>query len=112
MHPLKLIETSPGKYSLLLDAGTTEVDGLVEDLGHEPNGYFWEGVASYLVATTSPTLNGRFSFDSEGGMFCAYGTDQAALEALGSLMTSVTASPDRIRALIASATDAGFDFDD
>ncbi|MFI7075140.1 hypothetical protein [Micromonospora sediminicola] len=40
MTLLRLIETTPGQYSLLLDAGTTPVDALVEELGHEPNGYF------------------------------------------------------------------------
>ncbi|MQY06071.1 Imm51 family immunity protein [Actinomadura macrotermitis] len=112
MTPLKLIETTSGSFSLLLDAGTTQVDELVEQLGHEPNGYFWEGVARFLVSAEAQKLEGRFSYDPEAGMFCAYGTDQAALQELGSLMSTVANDAERMRALVASATTAGFEFDD
>ncbi|HEU5029925.1 MAG TPA: Imm51 family immunity protein [Spirillospora sp.] len=112
MTPLKLVETAPGSFSLLLNAGTTQVDGLVEELGHEPNGYFWEGVAQFLVGTEAKSLEGRFSYDPEGGMFCAYGADPAALEELGALMSAVAADADRMRRLVTSAEAAGFEFDD
>lgn len=112
VNPLKLIETTPGKYSLLLDAGTTKVDGLIEELGHEPNGYFWEGVARLLVSTQAPALEGRFSYDPEGGMFCAYGEDRSALEDLGTRMGAVAGDPDRVRQLITLAEATGFEFDD
>ncbi|OZV84792.1 hypothetical protein CA850_01545 [Micromonospora echinospora] len=112
MTPLRLIETTPGKYSLLLDAGTTAVDGLVEELGHEPNGYFWEGVAQVLVSTEAPALEGRFSYDPEGGMFCAYGVDRSALEELAVRMAAVATDGERMRRLIAEAEANGFEFDD
>ncbi|TYB48707.1 Imm51 family immunity protein [Actinomadura chibensis] len=112
MNPLKLIETTPGQFSLLLDAGSTQVDALVEELGHEPNGYFWEGVAQFLVGTEAKTLDGRFSYDPEGGMFCAYGTDRPALQELGELMSAVATDADRMRVLVAAAAAAGFEFDD
>lgn len=112
MTPLKLVETRPGSYSLLLDAGTTRVDGTVEQLGHEPNGYFWEGVARFLVGTEAKSLEGRVSYDPEGGMFCAYGTDRTALEELGALLSAVAADTDRMRKLVASAEATGFEFDD
>lgn len=112
MTPMRLIETTPGKFSLLLDAGTTQVDELVEQLGHEPNGYFWEGVAQFLVSTEAPALNGRFAYDPEGGMFCAHGEDRTALQELAALITPVTTNGDRMRALIASAEAGGFEFDD
>ena len=112
MTPLKLIETTPGKFSLLLNAGTTSVDALVEELGHEPNGYFWEGVAQFLVSTEASKLDGRFSYDPEGGMFCAYGDDRTALEELGALMAAVAADGDRMRKLITAAEAVGFEFDD
>ncbi|MFI6228486.1 Imm51 family immunity protein [Micromonospora echinospora] len=112
MTPLKLIETTPGKYSLLLNAGTTPVDGLVEELGHEPNGYFWEGVARLLVSTEAPTLDGRFSYDPEGGMFCAYGVDRSALEELAVRMAAVATDGERMRQVIAQAEADGFEFDD
>ncbi|GLZ06599.1 hypothetical protein Acsp03_40650 [Actinomadura sp. NBRC 104412] len=109
---MRLIETVPGKFSLPLAAGTTQVDELVEELGHEPNGYFWEGVARLLVSTEAPGLDERFSFDPEGDTFCAYGTDRAALEELGALMAAAATDPARMRALITSAEADGFAFDD
>jgi immunity protein 51 of polymorphic toxin system len=112
MRPLKLIETDPGKYSLLLNTGTTPVDGLIEELGHQPHGYFWEGVAQLLVSGEAPALQGRFSYDPEAGMFCAYGQDRVALEQLGALMAAVATDADRMRALIALADAQGFEFDD
>ncbi|GHJ44622.1 hypothetical protein Cs7R123_19640 [Catellatospora sp. TT07R-123] len=112
MTPLKLIETDAGKYSLLLNAGTTEVDELIEELGHEPNGYFWEGVARLVVEHEAPDLDGRFGYDPEAGMFCAYGTDRAALAELGELLGGVATDGDRLRALVALAQATGVEFDD
>ncbi|SEK33814.1 Imm51 family immunity protein [Nonomuraea pusilla] len=109
---MRLLETASGKFSLLLDAGTTQVDELIEESGHEPNGYFWEGVARFLVSTEAPSLEARFQYDSEGGMFCAYGTDQEELRHLGELMSAVATDGDRVRALVAAAEAAGFEFDD
>ena len=67
LKPLKLIETTPGKYSLLLNAGTTAVDDKIQALHHEPNGYFWEGVAQLLLRLEAPELEGRFNFEPEAG---------------------------------------------
>ncbi|MFD2765897.1 Imm51 family immunity protein [Micromonospora eburnea] len=112
MRPLRLVETTPGNYSLLLDAGTTTVDEVIEELGHEPNGYFWEGVAQLLVSTEAPDLAARFDYDPEGGMFCAYGTDRPALEELAARMAAVATDADRVRQLVATAAANGFEFDD
>ncbi|GAA3772089.1 immunity 51 family protein [Micromonospora maritima] len=112
MTLLRLIETTPGQFSLLLDAGTTPVDALVEELGHEPNGYFWRGVAEVLVSTQAPTLGGRFAYDPEGGMFCAHGTDRGALHELEALLNTVAADGERMRRLITDAEARGFEFDD
>lgn len=112
MDPLSLIETKPGNYSLLLIAGNTPVDEVIEELGHEPNGYFWEGVAQLLVRAEAPHLQGRFGYDPEGGMFCAYGTDRAALAELATHMASVATDAVRARHLVTKADADGFDFDD
>jgi hypothetical protein len=109
---LRLLETDRGNFSLLLDVGTTDVDELVDELGHEPNGYFWEGVAQFLIKTEAPNLEARFLFDPEADMFCARGGDRTALEELGALMSAVATDRNRMRTLIESATDAGFEFDD
>jgi hypothetical protein len=107
-----MVETSPGKLSLLLDAGTTDVDPVIEGLDHEPNGYFWEGIAQLLVDTEAPHLEGRFAYDPEGDMFVAYGPDQPALDELATLMTAVATNADRLRQLVALAETRGFEFDD
>jgi hypothetical protein len=107
-----MVETSPGKFSLLLDAGTTDVDEVIEELDHEPNGYFWEGIAQLLVDTEAPHLAGRFDYDPEGGMFVAYGPDRPALDELATLMTAVATNADLLRRLVALAEKRGFEFDD
>src|SRR5919112_1688203 len=109
---MRIAETSPGKFSLMLDAGTTDVDEVIEELGHEPNGYFWEGIAQMLVDTEAPRLEGRFDYDSEGGMFGAHGSDRPALDELATLMTAAATDADQLRRLVALANERGFEFDD
>ena len=112
MKPLTLIDLPGGRFSLLLNAGDTPVDARIMEKGHEPNGYFWEGVAQLLVGWKAKELEGRFDYDPEAGMFCAYGSDKAALEALGSLMAAVANDVAEIDALLAHAAEIDFEFDD
>jgi hypothetical protein len=107
-----MVETSSGQFSLLLDAGTTDVDEVIEELDHEPNGYFWEGIAQLLVDTEAPHLQGRFECDPEGDMFVAHGTDRPALDELATLLTAVATNADRLRRLVVLAGTRGFEFDD
>ena len=112
MHlPLRLVETEPGSYSLLLDA-LAAVDGAIKEVGHEPNGYFWEGVARYLVQTEAPALADRILYDPEGSMFCANAESRDVLEALAALMRPLTTDAARVRRLVTDADAAGFQFDD
>lgn len=111
LEPLEVVETD-GDYSLLLTAGDTAVDSVVAELGHEPNGYLWEGVARWLIASEAKQLEGLLDMDPEAGMFAAYGADENALISLGKLMAPYANSGDKIRALVAEAQAAGFDFDD
>ena len=112
MPPLKLVETEQGALSLLLNAGETSADALVEELGHEPNGYFWEGVAKYLVSTEAPGLEGRVSYGFRGGNVLRLRPrprrPRAARRADGRLAND---GP-RLQSLIATAEASGFDFDD
>ncbi|MER7765774.1 Imm51 family immunity protein [Kitasatospora sp. NPDC096140] len=96
-----------GEYSLTLDAGGLAADAAVAAAGHEPNGYFWEG----LVQFAWPDIAERLEFDSEAGMFCAVGgpSDLARLKAA---VESVIADPEAVRDLIARAEASGFEFDD
>lgn len=66
----------------------------------------------WLVATEAPALDGRFGYDPEAGMFCAYGKDRAALGTLGELLDAVATDADRMRSLLAAAVKAGVDLDD
>ncbi|WP_240809321.1 Imm51 family immunity protein [Microbispora catharanthi] len=57
-------------------------------------------------------VGSRFSYDPEGGMFCAYGRDLGTLEELGTLMAAIATDADRMRRLVATAEADGFEFDD
>ena len=59
MTSIEVEELVPGEFRLYLVAGTTAVDGTITELGHEPNGPFWEGIAELVVATEAPALDGR-----------------------------------------------------
>ncbi|MEU0625358.1 Imm51 family immunity protein [Streptomyces rubiginosohelvolus] len=59
-----------GEHSLTWDVGGLAADAAVVAAGHEPNGYFWEG----LVRFASPNIVEHVDFDSKAGMFCAVGS--------------------------------------
>ncbi|MFF9870074.1 Imm51 family immunity protein [Streptomyces sp. NPDC013953] len=98
---------SDGEHSLTLDAGGLAADAAVAAAGHEPNGYFWEG----LVRFAWPDIAERLDFDSEAGMFCAVGS-LIDLERLKTAVESVITSPEAVRDIIARAEISGFEFDD
>nr|WP_239135070.1 Imm51 family immunity protein [Streptomyces sp. SID12488] len=82
-------------------------DDAVVAAGHEPNGYFWEG----LVRFAWPDIAERLDFDSEAGMFCAVGSS-SDLARLQTAVESVITNPEVVRDIIARAETAGFEFDD
>ncbi|MVZ99042.1 hypothetical protein F8568_001295 [Actinomadura sp. LD22] len=96
-----------GEHSLTLDVGGLGADVAVADAGHEPNGYFWEG----LVLFAWPDIAEKLDFNSEAGMFCAVGTPRD-LAQLKTALESVIASPDAVRGIIVRAETSGFEFDD
>lgn len=102
----KILEID-GEYSLVFYCGELPVDGAIQAAGHEPNGYFWEGVAEVLA----PHLVERLELDSEAGMFSAVGSleDVAALQIL---LEPFLADPNKITRLVADAEARGFEFDD
>lgn len=87
--------------------GELEVDSVIQAAGHEPNGYFWEGVAQLLA----PSLMPRLELDSEGSMFCAVDavTD---LEQLRGVMQPMLTDPEAMDALMRTAETQGYEFDD
>lgn len=72
-----------GTYSLLLyDSKMLSTEQVFVDQGRGPGGYSWADLALHAATVEEPKLTGRFRLDPEAGMFCAYGDDLAALEAL------------------------------
>ncbi|MDT0393008.1 Imm51 family immunity protein [Streptomyces dubilierae] len=95
-----------GEQSLTLNVGGLAADVAVADRGHEPNGYFWEG----LVRFAWPDIAERLGFDSEADMFCAVGA-ASDLAHLTTALESVIRSPDAVRDIIVRAEASGFEFD-
>ena len=86
MDPIEVTELEPGVHRLYQWPGH-DVDDVIAELGHEPNGVFWEESRELLIMTEAPALDGRFSFDSEGDAFLAYSSDRPALDDLAKRLT-------------------------
>lgn len=112
MEPLTLLEVDDGGFVLTLEAGATAVDDAIVALGHEPNGYFWEGIVTQLVEHDAPELADRFDSDPEAGAYVAISEDRDVLERLGALLARVANDEERLRELVATAKEEGFTFDD
>jgi hypothetical protein len=101
------IRENAGRYSLTFPCGDLPADDAVTAADHEPNGYFWEGVAQYLA----PDLATVVEFDSEASLFCANG-DRGPLARLQQVLEPYLSDPARAGQVIRDATAAGFEFDD
>lgn len=95
-----------GGSSVNFDAGTHPADDAVRAAGHEPNGYFWEGVVRYGFPGAE-----ELELDSEADMFSVTG-DRAVLERLAPWLDELLAEPAKITDLIGRAEAEGFEFDD
>jgi hypothetical protein len=107
MANLLRIDESDGSFSCTFYCGGLSADEAVIASGHEPNGYFWEGLVQYLA----PDLAEQLELDSEGGMFAAYG-DRDVIERLRDLLRPYLADGQRVSSVIRDAEAAGFEFDD
>jgi hypothetical protein len=112
LAPLRLELRDDGRVELILSTGGTDADAVIEESGHTPNGYFWDGVAGFLLESTAPEIGTSIEYDSEAGTFVAIGTDRRALARLGALLAVVANNPDAMRELIRAAQAAKFEFDD
>ena len=92
-----------------MDQAPEQVVEAITTAGHEPNGYFFEGLAGYLISQHDLGDKG-IDPDSESGMFCCYG-DRAALDELRKLMLDVIVDPTKLAAVIEEAEAKGHDFD-
>lgn len=107
MTDISSLNESADQSSLTFYTGELPADEGVVEAGHEPNGYFWEGIAAFL----QPDLAARLELDSEAGMFAAYGSVED-LTALRTALEPVLASPQLVVDLLARASAVGFQFDD
>jgi hypothetical protein len=112
MEPIEVVQDAPDSYYLTLVAGATDVDDVIVELGHEPNGEFWNGIVELLVMTEAPELGERFQPDPEAGAYLAYSDDRAVLDDLAARLTAVATDADRVRRLVDLANARGFEFDD
>jgi hypothetical protein len=103
---MKLFDVA-GSASLTFGCGDLPADAAVFAAGHEPNGYFWEGVVEYLAGGQALQVE----LDCEAGMFCARG-DRVLLGQLRDELEGYLDDPDRIAQLIREAEASGFQFDD
>jgi hypothetical protein len=60
--------------------------------GLEGNGYDWQSAVHAALVENDGLLQ-RFSFDSEAGMFCAYGADREALGEVATTLESLLQQP-------------------
>lgn len=95
-----------GSNSLTFYCGELPADGAISAAGHEPNGYFWEGIVRYLAPAPE-----KVELDSEAGMFAAYG-DRATLEQLQTLLDPYLDDGERVAVAVREAEASGFKFDD
>jgi hypothetical protein len=103
---MKLVEVADSA-TLTFECGYLPADAAIFATGHEPNGYFWEGVVAYLAASLIPQIE----LDPEAGMFCARG-DHTVLARLRETLEGYLEDPERIARLIREAESSGFQFDD
>jgi hypothetical protein len=96
-----------GTSSLTFSTGGLPADDAVRAAEHEPNGYFREGIASFLGGATVA----RLELDSEAGMFSASG-ELPDLQALKAILDPLLNDRTAIADVIERATAAGFEFDD
>ncbi|ROR53468.1 immunity protein 51 of polymorphic toxin system [Luteococcus japonicus] len=96
-----------GTHCLSFDCGGLPVDEAIITRGHEPNGYFWEGIASFAAADIVDAVE----LDSEGDMFSATGT-QSDLERLQAVMEPLTQDEKALEEVMRRAEADGFEFED
>jgi hypothetical protein len=108
ISPFTLIESTPGKFSLLLSEFEPASE-VFEAAGVEGGGYDWEAVARHIVENVETELVERVDFDSEASMFCAYGEDRNALLALGTSLAQLLRNHKALAKIVEAVGERGFD---
>jgi hypothetical protein len=102
--PFRLVETSPGKFSLLLTEFSPASE-VFDEAGIEAGRYAWEAIARHVLEGKSEQLG----LDPEASMFCAYGDDRAALEQLGGRLAVLFHDHDALAKVIEAIGPDNFD---
>jgi len=68
------------------------------------SGYDWQSAVHAALLERAPLLE-RFRFDSEAGMFCAYGTDREALGEVAATLESLLERPVQLVEALAVAAE-------
>lgn len=95
------------QYDCTFYAGELPVDETIAAAGHEPNGYFWEGLLRYL----EPELAERVELDSEGGCFAAVGR-RRHMKRVQSVLAPYLVDSRLVADTMSAAEGAGFEFGD
>ena len=96
-----------GMNCLYIEGGDRDHVEALQPMGHEPNGYFWESVAEYLL----PELCEHLELDPEAEAFYAYGA-RDLLETLRDTLEPYLNDAELLPKLVQEAETAGFFFDD
>lgn len=94
------------EHSLTFYCEDLPTDDAALAAGRNPNGYFWEGVASFGF----PELVEQVELDSEARMFSAIGTEED-LRRLQDQIEPLLADPAKLADLLRRADTAGFEFE-
>ena len=99
--PCRLVAHQDGSFSLLfLDFAVTD---RFEQMGRLGNGYAWQSVIEYLVATNEPALSDKIRYDSEADMFVAVSRDRSTLKQLAALIRQAIGDPAMLGQAISNA---------
>ena len=101
------IRETAGEFSLEFSCGHLPSDAAVVAAGHEPSGYFWEGIATLIAPDVVATLD----MDSDGDTFRVTGL-RVDLEELRTKIETVISRPEAVRAALSRAEAEGFELHD
>ncbi|MBM0124558.1 Imm51 family immunity protein [Pimelobacter simplex] len=94
-------------YDCTFYCGALGADAAIHHEGHEPNGYFLEGLLRYL----DPDLAEAVELDSEAGMFSVFGK-RRQMKKVQRLLSPYLHDGDRVTTALRAAEAENFQFDD
>jgi hypothetical protein len=101
------IRETAGIYALTFSCADLPSSAVVAAAGHDPSGYFWEGIATLIA----PEIVALLELDSDTDTFRATGL-RDDLEELRNKLEPVISRPDATRAALRRADAEGFELHD